>query len=112
MDREPVDIQQAHRAYIAAIERLQLVAHYLDRAHMGRSATDSELADIHDRRKAKETALRKICTWPCPDFATLRSKAKILHGILMSGETLGGNEQKALVQSILQMDKATSVRFE
>lgn len=97
-------IDQAYKRYLDAVEQLKRVAHVLDRDFTGRAPTPSELEDLATRRKAKESALRRIVTWPCADFATLRTKAKFINQILLTGETLSGHDQKGLIHSILQMD--------
>ncbi len=109
MDTNIPALHQALKAYNDAVDRQKLVAHYLDRKFMGRSPTQLETAEVHARRLDKEAALRKICTFPCPDFSVLRAKVKALNTILSSGETLGAHQQRGLLQSILQMGKDVAV---
>lgn len=104
--REPFDIHQAGRQWEEAAEQHGRVLHLLDPDVQGRKATADELATVTARAKAKEAALRRVCAWPCKDFAELRAKAKVLNKILLTGETMRAADQKAFIGAILQMGKA------
>lgn len=88
-----------------AVEQLAKIAHYVDRSAMGRPPTESELAEFTMRSREVETALRKLCACPCPDFATLRRKARYL-SVILKDASLGQQGERSLVESILQMPRA------
>lgn len=106
-NREAVHVTDAVRRFEAAAERWRNRALAIGKEQLGRNPTALELESLAELAKAKEAALRGICTFPSADFAALRTKAKLLHGILMGGETLRADNQKALLQSIMQMVRNT-----
>lgn len=94
----------AIKRYDTAVEQMEKVAHYVDRAVMGRDPTESEMEEFRRRSRNVEVALQKVCACPCPDFTTLRRKARNLDRILKE-KSLGQKGERALVQSILQMPR-------
>lgn len=98
---DPVDV--AIKRYERAAESLKKVMHYTERDFMGRGPTSSELQDISTRTEAVAAALHAVCAAPCADFKVLRRKVKFLGVYLLTSDGLRGYDQRAFVQSILQM---------
>ncbi|MBW7947568.1 MAG: hypothetical protein H3C60_14335 [Sphingomonadaceae bacterium] len=103
---DPLD--KAIKRHAHAVEQLRKVAHYHDREWMGRAPTDSEKEDYKQRSRAVVDSLHKICAFPCPDFATLRRKAKWL-ALYLKEQSLGQYDERALVTSILNMPRKGDV---
>lgn len=101
---DPLDL--AIKRYEHAAAQLGKVAHYVDREVMGRAASASEMAEFAGRSKHVAAALHALAAAPCADFRMLRRKAKALVVALDAG-SLGQRGERALVNSILQMPKAT-----
>lgn len=101
-------LDKAIQRHAHAVEQLRKVAHYHDRDLMGRAPTESEAQDYKLRSRAVLDGLQKICAFPCPDFATLRRKAKFLEKYLHD-QSLGRRGERALIASILQMPRKGDV---
>lgn len=101
-------IHELIQRYEATVEQLRRVAHYHDRAVMGRAPTASEAEEFARRNGAKQAALRKVCTHPCPDFAALRAKALCLDKLLAE-DGMSREDMRLFARSILQMGKKVVV---
>lgn len=68
--------------------------------------SSAEMDHFNRHNATRQAALSKLCAWPCPDFAALRSKIGYLNRLLgEDGETLGADNLRRLFSSILAIPK-------
>lgn len=101
-------LEKAIRRYEHAAEQSLKVVHYVDRDAMGRAPTDAEMKEFQERNTAASKALHSVGSTPCPDFRTLRRKAKFLVHY-QQHQSLGAGNVHVFVESILQMPRKSDV---
>lgn len=92
--------------HVQAVDQLRRVAHYSDRAVMGRAMTDGEAETLGQRAQAAARALDLICRYGCSGFAEAQTRLRYLNAWLSGGNSLSNDQMRLLIVDTIRTNRA------